>query len=131
MVTWLYPGVAVYLVQRHRVAVVFCFRPPADNDHGVLDHGCSVEETGHGLQGREMFGLMSDQCAAGGGSSTDQRTPPSYLVSLGGDQQRPGEVWVVQTVELARGLHGLHVKAVASEDVYGVSLLVVHGRVAI
>ena len=55
MVTWLYPSVTVDLIQRHRVAVVFCFCPSSDNDHGVFDQGCSVEETGQWLQNNDMI----------------------------------------------------------------------------
>lgn len=53
--TWLYPGVTVDLVQRHRVTVVLCFCPSPDNDHGVFDQGCSMEETGQGLRSKEII----------------------------------------------------------------------------
>lgn len=55
IVTWLYPGVAVDLVQRDRVTVVFCFRPATYNYHGVFDQRSSVEETGQGLHKTEMI----------------------------------------------------------------------------
>ncbi len=55
IVTWLYPGVTVDLVQRHRVTVVLCFCPSPDNNHGVFDQGCSMEETGQGLHSTEMI----------------------------------------------------------------------------
>lgn len=51
--TWLYPRVTVDLVQQHRVAVVFVFCSSTNNDHGVFDQGCGMEETGQGLRRKE------------------------------------------------------------------------------
>lgn len=55
----------------------------------------------------------------------------SYLTALGGDQQRPGQVGVIQAVQLAGRLHSLHVETVASKDIDGIRLLVVDCRVAV
>lgn len=57
--------------------------------------------------------------------------PTSYLNTLRGGQQRPGEVGVIQAVELSRWLYTFHVKAVASKDIDGISLFMVDCRVAI
>ena len=58
-------------------------------------------------------------------------TLASYLIALWGHQQGPGEVGVEQTVELPWRLYRLHVEAVASKDVDGISLLMVDGWVTI
>lgn len=56
-VTWLYPGVTVDLVQRHRVTVVLCFSPPSHNDHSIFNQSSSMEETGQGLHSKETMSL--------------------------------------------------------------------------
>ena len=44
MCTCIDPGVAVDLVERHRVTVVLLRAPPAHYHHGVLDERRGVEE---------------------------------------------------------------------------------------
>lgn len=45
----MYPCVTVNLVQRHGVTVVFLFRSPPYNNHGVFYQRCRMEEPGQGL----------------------------------------------------------------------------------
>lgn len=86
-----------------------------------------MEETGQGLHRREMTQQESRSYL----SKVDGWMSTSYLNTLRGGQQRPGEVGVIQAVELSRWLYTFHVKAVASKDIDGISLFMVDCRVAI
>jgi len=50
MFTCIDPGVAVDLVERHRVTVVLLLAPPTHYDHGVFDERRGVEEAEHWLR---------------------------------------------------------------------------------
>lgn len=93
-----------------------------------------MEETGQGLHRREMTQQESRNYLSKVDGWMDVNCldfPTSYLNTLRGGQQRPGEVGVIQAVELSRWLYTFHVKAVASKDIDGISLFMVDCRVAI
>lgn len=48
-VTWLYPCVAIDLIEVHTVAVIFCSCPSSNNHHGVFEQSCRMEEMRQGL----------------------------------------------------------------------------------
>ena len=58
MCTCIDPGVAVDLVERHRVTVVLLRAPPAHYHHGVLDERRGVEEAELRLKRGDSRGHM-------------------------------------------------------------------------